>query len=70
MGFNSELNRFYMRDRGVPGPGSYALNAFERLKNPRSHNKYMSAFGTYEKRFVSTDNKVPGPGWYKPERSV
>jgi hypothetical protein len=72
VGFNSELDRFYVRDKGIPGPGSYknALNAFEVLKNQRSHNKNLTAFGQYEKRFVLKDNKVPGPGEYRPERSI
>lgn len=72
VGFSTEIDRFYVRDRKIPGPGFYkntneALNA---IRNPLSHNKLLTAFGTYEKRFFMRDNKIPGPGDYKPERSL
>lgn len=64
MGFDTEIDRFYVRDKKLPGPGYYknidiGLSA---LKNPKSHNKQLTAFGSYEKRFVVRDLKVPGPG--------
>ena len=72
VGFNSEIDRFYLRDNEMPGPGFYKNieSGVKILTKPHSHNKLLTAFGTYEKRFVVKDRKVPGPGEYKPELSM
>lgn len=71
MGFNSELDRFLVKDMRVPPPGYYknVEVGLKMIKKPVSHNKNITAFGTYERRFVVKDMKVPGPGEYRPEQS-
>ncbi|CDW79823.1 UNKNOWN [Stylonychia lemnae] len=72
VGFNTELQRFHTRDKGIPGPGHYKNTdqGVKATKDQQSYNRMILPFGFVEKRFVLRDNQVPGPGEYKPEKSM
>lgn len=68
MPFNSDIERFLLKPKEVPGPGYYTNieKGIRYLKNSIKHNK-SNHFVSVEERFPKEKEKAPGPGAYKPE---
>ena len=57
----------------MPGPGQYNEDSFQKVNEPKSHNKAQNTFGSISKRFLEKDlrkDASPGPGEYRPEKSI